>query len=266
MSQKIPSTSLRIPTNRTSDSIWYQEPRTYANQFFLDHSFRSHLKKVTNPLKTANLGRVVYASLPKKNEVIQSIYVQGYETNGKPLVKFGNQNRKKCPIVNQYLPNFLSNVKSQWLGHSKIEKDYTIENQLKPMQIGKQASKLSFLPLLNNSIYCSVSFMRSSSFLSSSSWICNQLCLPLQRNRSIVPAIRQILQLVSKNSQVSGLRIVCAGRFRGIDRARQISYSYGQLKRQNFSQPVDYASRSVLTKTGLIGIKVWLTFKESSIK
>ena len=55
-----------------------------------------------------------------------------------------------------------------------------------------------------------------------------------------------------------GIKILCAGRLNGAEMARSEMYKDGRTPLHTFRADIDYAHAEALTKTGLIGIKVWI--------
>lgn len=55
-----------------------------------------------------------------------------------------------------------------------------------------------------------------------------------------------------------GIKILCSGRLNGAEMARSESYKEGRIPLHTFRADIDYALAEALTKTGLIGVKVWI--------
>jgi small subunit ribosomal protein S3 len=55
-----------------------------------------------------------------------------------------------------------------------------------------------------------------------------------------------------------GIKVQCAGRLNGAEMARSEMYKDGRTPLHTFRADIDYAHAEALTKTGLIGIKVWI--------
>jgi ribosomal protein S3 len=63
-------------------------------------------------------------------------------------------------------------------------------------------------------------------------------------------------------SFIKGIRVLCSGRLNGVEMARTESKKFGQTSLHVFSSQIDYASENAYTLYGLIGVKVWLCFRE----
>ena len=55
-----------------------------------------------------------------------------------------------------------------------------------------------------------------------------------------------------------GIKIVLAGRIAGAEIGRTEKYEEGTVPTQTLRADIDYAQQPALTKSGYIGIKVWI--------
>ena len=55
-----------------------------------------------------------------------------------------------------------------------------------------------------------------------------------------------------------GIKVLVSGRLNGTEMARSETYKEGRIPLHTFRADVDYALAEALTKTGLIGVKVWI--------
>lgn len=55
-----------------------------------------------------------------------------------------------------------------------------------------------------------------------------------------------------------GIKIQCSGRLNGAEMARSEMYKEGRTPLHTLRADIDYALAEALTKTGLIGVKVWI--------
>lgn len=88
------------------------------------------------------------------------------------------------------------------------------------------------------------------------------IALCFEQNKSFRQIFRQVLKEVKKESFITGIRIACAGRMNGAEMARVETKRYGQTSLHVFSNRIDYSSTSAYTSYGLIGIKVWISYKK----
>lgn len=61
----------------------------------------------------------------------------------------------------------------------------------------------------------------------------------------------------------SGVKIKLAGRIAGAEISRRETYKTGSIPLSTIREPVDYAEVPALTKSGYIGVKVWIYKKKS---
>lgn len=59
-----------------------------------------------------------------------------------------------------------------------------------------------------------------------------------------------------------GIRIQCSGRLGGVEMAKKFFLKKGQTSLNVFSQKIDFAQRTALTKYGIIGIKIWVSHQQ----
>ena len=67
------------------------------------------------------------------------------------------------------------------------------------------------------------------------------------------------------SSGAKGVRILLSGRIAGAEISRNEKYSRGRLPLQTLRAEIDYAERPALTKSGYIGVKVWIYKGEKEI-
>ena len=75
----------------------------------------------------------------------------------------------------------------------------------------------------------------------------------------------QILKEIPRYKQIKGVRMSCSGRVGGrskkAQRSKTQSVKIGQTPLGVFSSQIDFASKSALTRFGLIGVKVWVCYR-----
>lgn len=67
------------------------------------------------------------------------------------------------------------------------------------------------------------------------------------------------------NAGAKGIKIILSGRVAGAEIARVEKYSRGRIPLQTIRADIDYAERPALTKSGYIGVKVWIYKGEEKI-
>lgn len=99
--------------------------------------------------------------------------------------------------------------------------------------------------------------------LPSALFLAEQIAFNIVKNKKSYK--RSILSVVSRlqanKSAIKGVRVLCSGRLGGVEMARRFSFKKGQTSLNVFSQKIDFARAKALTKYGMIGVKVWLSYK-----
>jgi ribosomal protein S3 len=96
----------------------------------------------------------------------------------------------------------------------------------------------------------------------SAQFISEYVCQRIQQNIPFRQIYKQLLLEIKKHDEIQGMRIVCSGRLGGVEMARVESRKYGQTSLHVFSSKIDFASDQAYTLFGLIGVKVWICFRE----
>lgn len=97
-------------------------------------------------------------------------------------------------------------------------------------------------------------------------FLATHLCFSLE-NRKIFRRLKdRLMQDISADSSIKGVRITCSGRVaarsKKAQKAKTESIQWGQTSLNVFSDLVNFASKSALTPFGKIGVKVWICYKE----
>lgn len=88
--------------------------------------------------------------------------------------------------------------------------------------------------------------------------IADQLAKRLPHKRVANQALERVM-----NAGARGVRILLAGRIAGAEIARREKYQTGTVPLSTIREDVDFASVPSLTKSGYIGVKVWICRKTS---
>ena len=78
--------------------------------------------------------------------------------------------------------------------------------------------------------------------------------------KRIFGSIKRETQDLLKGNHIKGMRILISGRLGRQEKAKKASLYIGRTSLNTFNQKIDYTSTSALTRYGLIGIKVWISF------
>jgi len=82
------------------------------------------------------------------------------------------------------------------------------------------------------------------------------------------PHRRAVANIMGKAMQAGakGIKIVLAGRIAGAEISRTEKYNEGRMPTQTLRSDIDYAESPALTKSGYIGIKIWIYKGEKEIE
>lgn len=82
------------------------------------------------------------------------------------------------------------------------------------------------------------------------------------------PHRRAVSQAIERtmNSGAQGIKIVLSGRIAGAEISRTEKYSQGSIPSQTLRADIDYSQLPALTKSGYVGIKVWVYRGERQTK
>jgi ribosomal protein S3 len=97
----------------------------------------------------------------------------------------------------------------------------------------------------------------------SASFVAHYIALQFeqQKKKPFRTVFKDVLKQCVKVPHLVGVRISLAGRIGGAEMARVETARYGQTSLHVFSHRIDYHATSAYTQHGLLGIKVWISFK-----
>ena len=82
-----------------------------------------------------------------------------------------------------------------------------------------------------------------------------------KRQLALIRFIRRVLQIMYKErTEIKGFRIKFKGRINKRKRARAITFTEGTISLQSHESRVEYSYTKAYTKSGLIGIKLWIAY------
>ena len=97
-------------------------------------------------------------------------------------------------------------------------------------------------------------------------FLATQLCFSLENRKTFRRLKDRLMQDISADSSIKGVRITCSGRVaarsKKAQKAKTESIQWGQTSLNVFSDLVNFASKSALTPFGKIGVKVWICYRE----
>jgi small subunit ribosomal protein S3 len=69
-------------------------------------------------------------------------------------------------------------------------------------------------------------------------------------------------KVLKKDKTVEGFKISCSGRLQGVEMAKTETKKFGKISLHVFSSKVDYAQSKASTPFGILGVKVWICYKD----
>lgn len=90
--------------------------------------------------------------------------------------------------------------------------------------------------------------------------IINQLERKIHHRRVVNRAIERVME-----AGAGGIKVVLSGRIAGAEISRTEKYSRGRIPLGTLRADIDYAERPALTKSGYIGVKVWIYKGEKEV-
>lgn len=268
MGQKTNPVSLRVSLNRTFDSSWYTDQ--YATLLHHDQSLRKRLQSI---LRSCGIfsGRFFVQIFPKKtlisfcfHETKQGVLSSGFKQTVQTKKALRHMYGKSSAVSESTSAHVLQAFLFSWArlpkaqprmhefssGISSVLPNSPLACSELSLRLRRQTSgQIELHPLKIESKYWSADF------------VCAFLCQRLQEGVSFRSISQQITQDVKAQAHLQGFRLQCSGRLGGVELARVESKTYGRTSLHVYSEQIDYASSSVLTPSGLLGVKVWLSFR-----
>lgn len=88
--------------------------------------------------------------------------------------------------------------------------------------------------------------------------ISDQIVKRMPHRRVIKQAIERVMGAGAK-----GVQVMLAGRINGAEISRKEKYKQGSIPLSTIREDIDYASAPALTRSGYVGVKVWICKKEA---
>jgi hypothetical protein len=98
------------------------------------------------------------------------------------------------------------------------------------------------------------------SMMVSASLIATHICSLLQQKRRFKSICKWLFKDIAKYEAIKGVRISCSGRINGKAIARTDLRKLGETSLHTFNKKIDYAQSMAITRHGVLGIKVWVSY------
>jgi len=225
MGQKVHPRAFRLGTVFTWSSRWFADNKRYGEILLEDVKLREILHK---KLKSAGILRVDIERSINKMKVI--IHVS------KPGIVIGRGGSG--------LEELKKNIEKFLAGHRQMRN----RNVMAVKNISDSKSKLEIAiepvkePNLSAYLVANV--------------VADQLVRRIPTKRACNQSIERVM-----NAGAAGVKIALAGRINGAEIARREKFFAGSIPLSTIREEVDFASVPALTKSGYIGVKVWICKK-----
>lgn len=277
MGQKISPVALRLQTNKSFQASWYSakfyghhlhhqlQLQTFFHKVFAQvgtEATKTHVRYVPGALKIDTFfcsPRIFDQKFSKKTIVLKPTnFFQQPQTKAWPFLshQFDLKQLKK-KLVFQAL---LSNVKntSALVNMSPFFK-----------QPNKTPQTLKFYTNHLESVsqqYVDASVKwtpwKLQAFTKSASFMAEYIAHGLEVQKPVKQIFTLVQTMLKKDPNVEGFKFACSGRLQGVEMAKVETCKFGKISLHVFSSRVDYAEARALTSFGILGVKVWICYKD----
>lgn len=223
MGHKVNPKGFRLGVLYNWESRWFaQKDKNYQQFLLTDIKLRQALME---KLKIAGIARVGIERAINKMDIILSVAKPGM------VIGHGGQGMED---LKKFVLNFLKKNRQEVVSDKKkaTDKDYRLDIRVEAI---KEPSLNAYLMAV---------------------YIADQLARRMPHKRIVKQALERIMMAGAK-----GVRIRLAGRIAGAEISRAEKYQRGNLSLGTLRENIDYAEFPSLTKSGYIGVKVWICKK-----
>jgi small subunit ribosomal protein S3 len=218
MGQKVNPKGFRLGPVYTWSSRWFADDKRYREMLLSDIRLRESLKE---RLKTAGLAQVELERSINKIKVTLHV--------SRPGVVIG-RGGSGLEELKKYIESFFARQESDKKPSGRQEAGKTkVEIAVEPV---KEPNLNAYLVASN---------------------VADQIAKRMPYKRVCLQTIDRIM-----NSGARGAKIVLAGRVGGAEIHRKEKYQAGSVPLSTIREEIDYASVPSLTKSGYVGVKVWI--------
>lgn len=101
--------------------------------------------------------------------------------------------------------------------------------------------------------------------LLSAAYLAEMAANEIERGFSTRGVLKRIVEKAKQNKEILGVKIKASGRIDGTTIKRKETISWGRLPLSKLTAVIDYFEFPVLTKSGYVGLKIWL-YKGDKVK
>lgn len=228
MGQKIHPKGFRLGSVFTWGSRWFADKTQYKTFVYMDAALR---KELFAKLKPAGLSEVVIERSINKIKV--TLYVS------RPGIVIG-RGGSGLEELKKFIEQFMRNDHIKRLPYEKKQSllqsasRYKVELAVEPV---KEPNLNAYLVATN---------------------IADQLVKRMPHKRVCNQAVDRVMSAGAK-----GVRVILSGRIAGAEIARKERYQSGTVPLSTIREDVDFAAVPALTKSGYVGVKIWICRKRS---
>ncbi len=227
MGQKINPKGFRIGTVFNWGSRWFADKKNYKELVYQDAKIRSFL---TAKLRPAGLAQIVIER--SINKIKLTLFVS------RPGVVIGRGG------------SGLEELKKLIERHIRVN-----QVSVNPYEVGKSTAELA-----RTKVELAVEPVKEPNLnaLLVAQTISDQLLRRMPQKRICNQAVERVMSAGAK-----GVKVMLAGRIGGAEIARREKYQAGTVPLSTIREEVDFAIAPALTKSGYVGVKVWICRKSS---
>jgi hypothetical protein len=230
-----------------------------------------------SPIKKSN---IIYTT----NSLYQNYYLNAATDNmipfhffvrylSKQFPKKQNLLEKKFQISNSGLTENKSNKQMFFFGSQQGQfKESRLNEKSGTAAFFHKKASHPFLAHFENSLSSLLGYnvyiypIKSTIATQSACFLADKIVNALQKDQKerTWKILKTVLQDCLFLKKCLGIRILCSGRLAGVEIARKYSFKKGQTSLNVFSQKIDFIQRTALTKFGIIGVKVWISYDSNN--
>jgi ribosomal protein S3 len=255
---------------RVSDSNWFSD-YYYSTLCLQDYQIRYYLNRVKQPLRR-DVGLLSCGFRPARCVIHHSFLWSGVFCFLGTKYRWGVASKKKCAATtpSSHINLWPRDTKNTPSGTSQFDKNNStsVANKNGISDLGSVCCAnnyyLSHLQsILSNYTGCNTSIVpiQVPSVYQSASLLAQAICYQLEQTKSFRQISKTIMKEMERFHFIKGIRIACSGRLNGAEIAKTECQKYGQTSLHVFSDRIDYASVKAFTPYGILGVKVWISYK-----
>lgn len=261
MGQKTNPKIFRAITTQQQLSNWYCNNKNYSDLTKNDFLIRLQItKNFNNILSLSNI--VINRSFYAKNVSYANIIIYALVPQRNP--KIGHQIYNYLHLIENKKTSVQKNKKriSEDLENDK-KKLYVEKNLLKiTLKFLKEKIRytLNLLQKLDPMYYDIKIFFYENNF-TDATLIAKYISVQITKKTMFRRIMEEAIKQTKKSNLIQGIKIKIAGRLNGIEIARNECIQEGKIPLHTLQAKIDYAHQKIKTIYGILGIKVWLSFK-----